>query len=124
MANNAEPALLSACQTAKGDDNIPEESVHLAAGMLAMGFKGVVATMWTIQDSDAPVIVRAYYTKLLALRSSGDVKRGRTGAALALPHVAAHLREEVGEDKFGRWVPFVCDASRTAYDCTINARNV
>ena len=45
---NAELAFLSACQTAAGDEKTPEESAHLAAGMLAVGFKGVVATMWSI----------------------------------------------------------------------------
>ncbi|KZV66267.1 hypothetical protein PENSPDRAFT_755835 [Peniophora sp. CONT] len=107
VADNAELAFLSACQTAKGDESIPEESAHLAAGMLAVGFKGVVATTWTIQDSDAPVIVKAYYTKLLELRSSGTVEKGQTGAAFALHEAASHLRQEVGEDKFERWIPFV-----------------
>lgn len=30
-------AFLSACQTATGDETLPEESMHLAAGMLAAG---------------------------------------------------------------------------------------
>lgn len=54
VAKNAELAFLSACQTAVGDEKIPEESAHLAAGMMVVGFKGVVATMWSIGDADAP----------------------------------------------------------------------
>ncbi|VDC05847.1 unnamed protein product [Peniophora sp. CBMAI 1063] len=107
VSDDAELAFLSACQTAKGDESIPEESAHLAAGMLAVGFKGVVATMWTIRDNDAPVVVKAYYEKLIDLRMAGTVKKGRTGAARALHEAVAHLREEVGIDKFERWVPFV-----------------
>lgn len=53
-ADNAELAFLSACQTAVGDEKIPEESIRLAAGMLAVGYKGVIATMWSIRDDDAP----------------------------------------------------------------------
>ncbi|KZV73846.1 hypothetical protein PENSPDRAFT_602429 [Peniophora sp. CONT] len=106
-AENAELAFLSACETAVGDEKNPEESVHLAAGMLAVGFKGVVATMWSIYDVDAPVIVEAYYRKLLELRGSGKLAAGYTGAAYALHEAMKVLRERVGEEKFERWAPFV-----------------
>ena len=43
---NALFAYLSACETAKGDANQPDQSVHLAATMLFVGFRSVVATMW------------------------------------------------------------------------------
>jgi CHAT domain-containing protein len=39
-------AYLSACETAKGDKEQPDQVVHLAAAMLHAGFKSVVATMW------------------------------------------------------------------------------
>jgi CHAT domain-containing protein len=39
-------AYLSACQTAKGDKNAPDQAVHLAASMLFCGFRSVVGTMW------------------------------------------------------------------------------
>jgi CHAT domain-containing protein len=39
-------AFLSACETAKGDKITPDEAMHLAASLLFMGFRGVVATMW------------------------------------------------------------------------------
>jgi CHAT domain-containing protein len=39
-------AFLSACETAKGDKNQPDQTVHLAAAMLFVGFRSVVATMW------------------------------------------------------------------------------
>lgn len=38
--------LLSACETAKGDRNLPDQAIHLAATMLFAGFKSVVGTMW------------------------------------------------------------------------------
>ena len=43
---NAYLAILSACHTAKGDARQPDQTVHLAATMLYVGFKSVVATMW------------------------------------------------------------------------------
>jgi CHAT domain-containing protein len=39
-------AVLSACETAKGDIEQPDQVIHLAATMLFAGFKSVVATMW------------------------------------------------------------------------------
>ena len=43
---NASLAFLSACETAMGDENIPDEAIHLGATLLFAGFHGVVATMW------------------------------------------------------------------------------
>ena len=38
--------FLSACETAMGDANLPDEVIHLAAAMLFVGFCGAVGTMW------------------------------------------------------------------------------
>jgi CHAT domain-containing protein len=43
---NASLAFLSACQTAMGDEKLPDEAMHLAATLLFAGFSGAVATMW------------------------------------------------------------------------------
>jgi len=99
----AELAVLSACQTAAGDETLAEEAVHLVAGMLAVGYKSVVGTMWSIRDADAPSVADALYACLLR-ESAGD---GRMRVARALHEAVRRLKEEVGEDKFVRWVPFV-----------------
>jgi CHAT domain-containing protein len=39
-------AYLSACETASTDENQPDEAINLAATMLFVGFKSVIATMW------------------------------------------------------------------------------
>jgi tetratricopeptide (TPR) repeat protein len=41
-------AVLSACETAKGDAAQPDQAIHLAGAMLFAGFKSVVATMWYV----------------------------------------------------------------------------
>jgi CHAT domain-containing protein len=41
-------AFLSACETAKGDNEQPDQAMHLAAAMLFSGFKSIVATMWYV----------------------------------------------------------------------------
>jgi CHAT domain-containing protein len=43
---NAFLAFLSACETARGDAEQPDQTVHLAATMLFVGFRSVIATMW------------------------------------------------------------------------------
>jgi CHAT domain-containing protein len=43
---NAILAFLSACETAKGDQNQPDQAIHLAASMLFCGFRSVIGTMW------------------------------------------------------------------------------
>jgi len=45
---NASLAFLSACQTATGDEKVPDEAIHIAAAMLFAGFRGVVGTMWSV----------------------------------------------------------------------------
>jgi CHAT domain-containing protein len=41
-------AFLSACETAKGSEDHPDQAMHLAATMLFVGFKSVIATMWFV----------------------------------------------------------------------------
>ena len=45
---NASLAFLSACETAMGDENLPDEVIHLGATLLFTGFHGVVATLWCV----------------------------------------------------------------------------
>jgi CHAT domain-containing protein len=43
-------AYLSACQTAKGDQNAPDQAVHIAASMLFCGFRSIIGTLWCVPD--------------------------------------------------------------------------
>ncbi|KAB5590456.1 Large tegument protein deneddylase [Ceratobasidium theobromae] len=95
-------AFLSACQTATGDQKIADEAVHLASGMLMAGYPSVIATMWSVKDSDAPIIAKGVYGRLLR-----DGKMDHRGAARALHEAVAHLRGEVGDKAFERWAPFI-----------------
>ncbi|KAL0568252.1 hypothetical protein V5O48_013740 [Marasmius crinis-equi] len=99
---HAELAFLSACQTATGDAEATDEAVHLAAGMLVIGFRSVVATMWSVRDSDAPIVADAFYQRLF---SGGKPNVGMSG--IALHHATMALRESVGAEEFMSWVPFV-----------------
>ena len=96
-------AFLSACQTSTETENFSEEAVHLVAGMLAAGYRGVVGTMWGIPDQYAPVIAEEFYRRLLSRDEP------RADAAQALHWATETLRNTLGasEDSCLAWVPFV-----------------
>ncbi|KAJ7441344.1 CHAT domain-containing protein [Mycena galericulata] len=100
---NADLAFLSACQTATGSQELQDESVHLAAGMLLAGYRSVIGTMWSIMDNDAPQVAGDVYAHLLKA-SPPDPTR----AAEALHLAIRNLREQPGVKKsFLHWVPFI-----------------
>ncbi|THU85341.1 TPR-like protein [Dendrothele bispora CBS 962.96] len=104
---NAELAVLSACQTATGNERLPEEAVHLTAGMLAVGYPSVIATMWSIGDDDAPLIADGIYANLLGGHDDSESQKAKLTPAYALHEAVKHLRKKVGETNFVKWVPFV-----------------
>ncbi|ELU39123.1 CHAT domain-containing protein [Rhizoctonia solani AG-1 IA] len=95
-------AFLSACQTATGDEKLPDEAIHLASGMLMSGYSSVIATMWSVYDDDAPLVADKVYGRLMK-----DGKLGSGEAGKALHYAVAELRDKVGEKNFSRWVPYI-----------------
>ena len=105
-----ELAYLSACQTSTGDEKLSEEAVHLAAGMLAAGYQGVVATMWSIKDRHAPDVAGSFYEYLLEKgKDEGALGLDSTNAAYALHYATQRLRKEIGDSEKAllTWVPYV-----------------
>ncbi|QRV95279.1 CHAT domain protein [Ceratobasidium sp. AG-Ba] len=99
---NADLAFLSACQTATGDETLSEESVHIAAAMVIAGFRRVIATMWSIDDEDAPLVAENFYAYMLDESKPNDRK-----AAKALAYAVGCLRDKVGVTAFERWAPYI-----------------
>ncbi|KAG1883944.1 CHAT domain-containing protein [Suillus subluteus] len=71
--------FLSACDTAVGDHDTPDEVIHLAAGLQFTGVKSVIGTLWKVNDSTVPCLVEAFYKNLC-----GDGKMNSKRAAQAL----------------------------------------
>ncbi|KAI0083332.1 CHAT domain-containing protein [Irpex rosettiformis] len=100
---NADLAVLSACQTATGDAKLSEEAVHLAAGMLNVGFKSVIGTMWSISDRSGPIVMAKFYEVLMEqVRAGAELQ-----PAYALHEAMKALRAELGVNKFMEWIPFI-----------------
>ncbi|TFK33698.1 CHAT domain-containing protein [Crucibulum laeve] len=99
---NASLAFLCACETAMGDQKLPDEMVSLAAALLYSGFSNVVGTMWSIADEDGPSVADAFYEHLLRDKH-GRLDTKKTAKAL-------HIAVKSIRDKnvpFLRWVPFI-----------------
>jgi CHAT domain-containing protein len=97
----AEFAYLSACQTTSGEEKLSDEAVHIAGGMLLAGYRGVVATMWSIQDDLAPEVADEFYRHIMDNEGRPDNKK----AAEALHSAVQKLRER--DVPLTSWIPFV-----------------
>ncbi|KAG1857353.1 CHAT domain-containing protein [Suillus subalutaceus] len=82
-------AFLSACETAVGDHDTPDEVIHLAAGLQFAGVKSVVGTLWNVNDSTVQRLVEAFYKNLC-----GDGKMNSKRAARALHQVVHSLARD------------------------------
>jgi len=105
-----ELAFLSACQTSASAENLSEEAVHLAAGMLAAGYRSIVATMWSIKDQYGLVVAESFYRDLLERgKASGKSGLDSSSAAPALHHAIQGIRETLGDTERSllTWVPYV-----------------
>lgn len=89
----ADLAYLSACHSAKVSDESPDEVLHLAAGMMFAGYRGVVGTMWALDDDIGSMVADEFYRLMLGhKRGPKDCSQ----AAIALAKAVEKLPE---------WVP-------------------
>ena len=85
---NAEFVYLSACHTAAGDEESPDEVIHLAAAMQFSGFRSVIGSMWEVDDDETTKIVPLFYEYMVDESGCLD----HTRAAFALWETMKSLR--------------------------------
>jgi len=99
-------AFLCACETAMGDEKLPDEAMSLGASLIFSGFHSVIATMWEIADRDGPTVADTFYEELFR---GPDGKPGfapdPTKSAQALHVAVKKLRSQ--NASFSRWIPFI-----------------
>ncbi|KAJ6521395.1 CHAT domain-containing protein [Mycena vulgaris] len=95
-------AFLSACNTATGDSETPNENLHLAAALQFSGFQSVVGTLWPMADSDGPAIAREFYQHLFQM---GQDRANARDSAVALSYATKYLRRS--GVPLDRWINFV-----------------
>ena len=103
---NAELSFLSACETATGDKELEEEAVHLAARMLLAGYRGVIATMWTIHDAFAVEIADETYRRLFK-EYNADSTRAAEALHFAIKKVLEDREAKGKKVSLFHWVPFI-----------------
>ncbi|KAG1817667.1 CHAT domain-containing protein [Suillus subaureus] len=92
-APQAEFAFLSACHTAVGDEETPDEVIHLAAGLQFSGFKSVIGIRWVVDDAVAKHVVEAFYENMF--EDLEDSVMDCTRAARALNHTTHAVKKKV-----------------------------
>jgi len=93
--------FLSACETAMGDIDMTNESLHLAGGMIFAGFKAAIGTLWSINDNDGPAVAAAVYSYVFKKGKQPNI----SDTAEALHYAIRTLRERGVPPH--RWVPFI-----------------
>jgi CHAT domain-containing protein len=88
---------------------MPDEAMHIAAGMQVAGFRSVIATMWAMDNRTGPFVAEKVYDRLLVY---GSEKFDSTEAAVSLNDAVRALRkvkDESGDPEYevDQWIPFV-----------------
>ncbi|KAF8431089.1 CHAT domain-containing protein [Boletus edulis BED1] len=77
---NPQFAYLSACHTTVGDEESPDEVIHLASTMQFVGFRSVIGTMWAVDDAETNKITSTFYKHMMD--ESGRLDHTRAAFAL------------------------------------------
>ncbi|KAF8124578.1 CHAT domain-containing protein [Boletus edulis] len=77
---NPQFAYLSACHTTVGDEESPDEVIHLASTMQFVGFRSVIGTMWAVDDAETNKITSTFYKHIMD--ESGRLDHTRAAFAL------------------------------------------
>jgi CHAT domain-containing protein len=96
-----ELAVLSACGTAAGATRLLDEAVHVAAAMQLIGYRHVIATLWSIPDLTGQRIADDLYRNLTAIGTFDT-----DGTARALHRALTTLRRRYPTSP-QVWAPFV-----------------
>jgi tetratricopeptide (TPR) repeat protein len=98
---HGELAFLSACKSATGGVRAPDEAITLAAALQYVGWRHVIATLWSVWDTAAAEITECFYDHVV---DHGELHPERAAEAL---HRAIHQRRRVAPNQPSRWAPFV-----------------
>jgi CHAT domain-containing protein len=74
--------------------------------MLLAGYRGVIATMWSIMDDDAPQVAADVYEHLFKT-SPPDSTRAAEALHLAVGNLRERRSSEGNKTSFFHWVPFI-----------------
>jgi CHAT domain-containing protein len=96
MSLSAHLAVLSACQTGRGDERLGDGLLGLAWAFQSAGVPRVVASLWNVDDAATRALMTAFYA---ALKSASRVDE-------ALRTASATLRKDPRYSSPYYWAPF------------------
>jgi CHAT domain-containing protein len=99
--SNAQFVFLAACQTAKGDTQLVNESFHLGGGFIAAGFRGAIGTMWSMNDQDGPLVAEIVYSHLFRDGRPPQASDAAEALQLAVKELKAR------KVPYERWITFI-----------------
>ncbi|MBV9764554.1 MAG: CHAT domain-containing protein [Acidobacteriaceae bacterium] len=99
-APSGEFVYLSACQTVQASITLADEAIHLAAAFQVIGYRHVLATMWTIYDHIAVDVAQDVYAKIMP-------NDGTIGDAAFILHHAVRRQRDRQPRAPGLWASYV-----------------
>ncbi|MFJ5229625.1 CHAT domain-containing protein [Kitasatospora sp. NPDC088391] len=87
-------AFLSACGTARGRTDLPDESLNLLSAFRLAGYRHLVGSLWPVADDTGVQLAESFYRHLTT--------RQDAGVARALHHAVSRLRA-ADPDRPSRW---------------------
>lgn len=100
---HARLAYLSACSTTDTNQDQADEATHLTAAFQLAGYRGVIGTLWPIDDRTAVTVATDFYTGVTAGRT---IPVDHTLAAEALHHAIRTLRD-ANRALPSRWAAYI-----------------
>ncbi|SBT40916.1 Tetratricopeptide repeat-containing protein [Micromonospora narathiwatensis] len=94
-------AGLSACKTAVGGVNLPDEAITLAAALHYTGYRHVIAALWSVDNQASAEVFRALYR---TIATEGRLDPDMAPAAL---HEALRFARDRRPEWPHRWTPFI-----------------
>jgi hypothetical protein len=86
-------AYLSACDTARGGLNLPDEALHLGGALQLAGYQHVIASLWPVHDAIATQVTKQVYARI----SDGSAL-DPAASATALHRAVRALRDHYPDD--------------------------
>jgi CHAT domain-containing protein/tetratricopeptide (TPR) repeat protein len=101
---SARLTVLSACETALGQDTSGEGILGLTWGVFAAGCPSAVVTQWSVADKSTRLLMVEFYRQLRASGTSLSIAEALRRAQLSLMHDGIHAHPYY-------WAPFILEGS-------------
>ena len=93
--------FFSACDSAHGSSDLPEESLHIAAASQVAGLRSIIAILWSVNDFFAPQVATEVYRNIF---QNTPIDSSRAAETLK---VAVEVLNERNKIPYHQLIPFI-----------------